>query len=273
MAEAKPVALVTGGTDGIGREVVRGLVERGARVVVVGRSASKAAALKAEHPDVTVWRYDLSLMRNVDALVARVRDELPPLDLLVHSAGVMLRERTLTAEGLETVFAVQYLARYRLTHRLAGRLEGGVVVNISAGGAINMALDFDNLNGEKSYSGVNALQHESVANDMLMLDMAQLYPKVAAYCYGPWVVRTGLMRDMPLGLRLVAGTLGRLMSISAAQAADDVLALWTARPQSGLYGRRGKYNPAMGFRAYTANRERLRTHSDMLIRAALDAPA
>lgn len=271
------IALVTGGTDGIGREVVFRLVSRGTQVVLVGRNTDKAQQLihelMATHPqaNITFWAYDLSLIQQVDALIARVQNELPPLNILIHSAGVMLRNRTLTDEGLETVFAVQYVARYRLTYALAPHMaDKGVIVNISAGGAINMDLDFDNLNGEKHYSGVNALQHESVANDMLTLDAVTQFPNLDIYCYGPWVVRTTLLRDMPLGLRLVSATFGRLMSISAGQAADDVLLLVNDRPTGGLYGRRGKQNQPKGFRIQSENRDRLRQITDTLIAKAVN---
>ncbi len=275
-------AVVTGGTDGIGRATAERLALRGYHVVIVARNAEKGERAagelnaKAASNAVTFWQADLSLMREAERLAARLRAELPRLDVLIYCAGVMLRRRTLTAEGIETVFAVQYLSRYLLTGRVIDLLErdSGKLVNVSAGGSIPMPLDFDNLNGEKFYHGVIALMHESVANDMLILDVNERYPHVCAYCYGPGYVRTTLMRDMPAWLRFFSATGGRLISITPERAADQIMTLITMPHPNGLHGRliefarKVHHNKPRGFRADARNRQRLREVSDRLIAGA-----
>lgn len=283
MNSTTELAVVTGGTDGIGREVALRLLQRGFRVIIVGRNPDKGQAatawLQAQHPDanVTYWQYDLALMQQVRQLAERLKEAHVPLDVLVHCAGVMLRQRTLTEEGLETVFAVQYLARYLLTHAVIDLLlqsEAGRVVNVSAGGSINMALDFANLNGEKHYNGVTALKHESIANDMLMIDLQERTPQLRSYGYGPGYVLTDLLRDMPQMLRFFARTFGQLMAVTPQQAADEIIALLMDEAASGLYGRlytrRLKHHLPSGFRADAANRQRLREISEQWVTGFLN---
>ncbi len=278
MSTSIRLAVITGGTDGIGREVAQRLVTHGFRVLLVGRDPRKGqaavAAIQAQHPqaDVIFWPYDLSLMQQGQQLAQRLHSEVEQVDVLVHCAGVMLRQRTLTTEGLETVFAVQYVARYLLTYALTDLLlksGQGRVVNVSAGGTINMSLDFANLNGEKRYDGVTALKHESIANDMLMIDLQERFPQLHSYGYGPGYVLTDLLRDMPAVLRFFARTFGKVIAVTPQQAADEIVALLMGDAASGLYGRlygrRLSSRAPSGFRADAANRRRLREMSDQWI--------
>lgn len=274
------VALVTGGTDGIGKQTALRLAQRGVHLILVGRNASKgdafAAELRTVVPSCTVQfiQADLALMQDVQRLADNVRAQHDRLDMLVHCAGVMLRKRILTAEGLETVFAVQYLARMLLTNVLLDRLTAAVdprVVDVSAGGMFNFPLNFDNLQGEQRYSGVSALLQESIANDMLVLELAARHADVRFFNYGPYYVRTTLLRDMSPLLRIFAATGGRLISITPQRAADDILTLLTGDYASGLYGRKAKRSRVSRYKANPANRERLWHVSETLIAGALRA--
>lgn len=278
-ALAGKIALVTGGTDGIGREVVWQLAREGIKALfIVGRSATKATILQQQLAmqfpalQVTFWAADLSLLQEVQRIANILRGQ--PLDLVIHSAGVMLRRRTLTAQGLETVFAVQYLARFLLIRELLPTLAANArIVNISAGGETKKPLDFDNLQGEKFYSGVWALQHESIANDLQMLEWQTRYPQFGFYCYGPGFVRTTLLRDMPWLLRTFSSTFGQFIAISPEQAAAEVVHLLTGNRSGGLYKRGLKPNPPTAFAANPLNRQRLWAISEALIAPALQTTA
>ena len=229
--------LLTGGTDGIGRAVLLKLLDQGAEVVVVGRSKEKWNATHRLIPTAVVSKvdfccYDLSLMQNVRGLVEDILGRNRQVSILIHCAGVMLRKKTMTAEGLEVVFAVQYLARFYLNKLLISHLEAtkGKVIVVSAGGTISrMNFDFNNLQGDKFYNGVHALKHESVANDIQVLEAAKRHPQVDWYNYGPGVVRTGLLRDMGSALRAVAHVVGYCISVSSENAANETF---------GCHGRR-----------------------------------
>lgn len=267
-------AIITGGTDGIGKQIAIRLTSRGASVILVGRDMSKGMAtikdIQALTPAALVRfeQADLSLMNTVQQLGDRLSEEHPKLDMLIHCAGMTLRQRTLTPEGLETVFAVQYLARMKFTECLLIPLKAAhqaQVINISAGGTVNVKFDFDNLQGEKFYNGAHALQHESIANDMLVLEWAKRHPSLRFYNYGPGVVRTNLLRDMPTWFQWVAKIAGVVLSISPEEAADDVMTLLASSPESGLYTRKAKPVQPNAFRADSGHRQRLWDISERLI--------
>src|SRR5437870_4424906 len=110
-------ALVTGGTDGIGKEVARGLAVAGVRVFIVGRDPEKGRRAAEElrgagaNADVQFLRADLSLMGEANRLAEEVARRAGALHYLVHSAGMVRGRRVLTEEGLESNFAVNYLSR------------------------------------------------------------------------------------------------------------------------------------------------------------------
>ena len=83
MSRSVKNALVTGGTDGIGKEVVRGLVRAGHAVILVGLDADKGLRVERElrettgNPQVRFLRADLSLVREAERLAGRVAVEFP----------------------------------------------------------------------------------------------------------------------------------------------------------------------------------------------------
>lgn len=239
------MAVVTGGTNGIGRAVVlRLLQQRRMHVLLVGRSVDKGQAalheLRLAVPGAVVEFVpaDLSLMQEVERLASFLLERYPRLDVLVHSAGVMLPGRTLTAEGLETVFAVQYLARFWLTQTLIPCFTDQTrIVSISAGGTLPIRLDFENLNGEKFYHGIYALMHESVANDLFALRFNRCYPEICYLSYGPFYVKSSLFAQMPWWFQALINTFGRVVATTPDHAADDVARLLTGEYASGFYSR------------------------------------
>ena len=152
------VALVTGGTDGIGKAIARILAEQGICVVVVGSNAGKGANAVRElrhlsgNDRVEFLQADLSLIRNVDALAAQVSMRWPRLHYLVLCAGIMRGRHTLTREGIETNFAVNYLSRFTLAQALiSGLAAGGLAghaarILVISGAAQNGRIRYDDVN-------------------------------------------------------------------------------------------------------------------------------
>ncbi len=270
------VALITGGTDGIGKECALKLAQAGADLILVGRSDEKGARAKSEisaavpNSRVTFWQYDLSLMRSVHALAEAIQKKYPQLDMLVHSAGVMRPRLMFSSEGVEMVFAVQYLARYSLTHALLPQLNAqSRIVNVSAAGTMPIRLDFDNLNGQKFYHGVYALMHESIANDLFALRFIRQHPTIRFYGYGPFYVRTGLFTDMPWWFKLSTATFGRLVATTPQVAAQDVANLLMGDRPNGLYSRHLKLIRPTRYRSDSVVQERLAEVSERMVANAL----
>jgi uncharacterized oxidoreductase len=133
--------LVTGGSRGIGRELVRVLVERSARVAVCSRSEQGAASLKSFGERVRHFACDLSCPDEVISLAARVRREFGAPSVLINNAGVQFNhdwadtsteDRTRWAQA---EVSVNLLAPALLTSVFLDDLRrcgSGVVVNVTS---------------------------------------------------------------------------------------------------------------------------------------------
>ena len=124
----RTVVLLTGGTSGIGRAAARQLAARGVAVLITGRRRAKGEAALDEiqhaHPDGegAFYRVDFADQDAVRRLARDVQADYDRLDVLVNNAGTGQAERTLTEDGLELTFAVNYVAPFLLTNLLVPRL-------------------------------------------------------------------------------------------------------------------------------------------------------
>ena len=238
--------LITGGTDGMGKATAHQLAKMGAQLLLIGRNSDKGEAVVAEiirasgNKTINFLQADLSLTGEVQRIARQTRQIFDQLDVLVHAAGGTFPvKRTLTNEGVETSFAVQYLARFALTNELLELLDASPVpqvLSIAGGGSASTPVNFDNLQGEKRYDAFAAIATASATNDLLTLEQITRYPNITFYNYGPGMVRTAtIMKNLPM--RLIFSTVGRPFTRSAEQAADDIVTLLAGDYPAGFYGR------------------------------------
>lgn len=264
--------LITGGTDGIGKATALQLAQRGHHLTIVGRNKAKGQQAAQEitqktGASVEFVSVDMSLMRDVQQFAEAYRASHPSLDILVHSAGVMMSERVVTDEGFEMTFATQYLSRYWLTELLMPALDKsdkGQVFFVSSGRTGDGNLNYDNLNGEQKYSAFSALQTSSSALSLYTLSLMNEYPLHQVYNYGPGLVRSSLGRNMPANMNAFINTVGRLFSISVEQAAKEITTLLTETHESGFY-QRGLKQASASSQSYLTQQNRLLQTSNKLI--------
>lgn len=134
------VALVTGGSAGLGRIMAERLAAGGARVVIVARTdaqlAATADALRAAGGQVEPMAADITRGGDVDRLFERVRREYGRLDLLVNCAGRSARGAVLdtTPEDFQALWEVNFLAAVRCARAAVPLLleSRGHLVNIGS---------------------------------------------------------------------------------------------------------------------------------------------
>ncbi len=267
--------LITGGTDGIGKATAHQLAKMGARLLLVSRNRDKGEAAVSEiirisgSETVTFLQADLSLVREVRQAAAHIRQRFERLDVLVHSAGgTFPGRRTLTDEGFELAFAIQYLARFVLTNELLDLLRAAPapqVLSIAGGAYGSKQVDFDNLHGEKSYGKFKAIGKTAAMNYLLTLGQLARYQDITFYNYGPGLVRTATSTENVAIMRLLMNTVGRLFSRSPEQAANDIVALLTGEYPSGFYGVSLKPQEPPAAKSDAALSEKLWGYSEKLV--------
>ena len=148
------ICLITGSTSGMGRVTARELATMGATVVLVGRTREKGEAPQAEirretgNENVDLLIVDLSLLQDVRRLAAEFQQKYHHLHVLINNAGAIYSSRRVTSEGLETTFAVNYLAPFLLSELLVETLKASAparIVNVSSDVHRISKIAFDNL--------------------------------------------------------------------------------------------------------------------------------
>jgi retinol dehydrogenase 14 len=167
--------VITGGSDGIGLECASQIAtaQPGCRIVLVGRSPSRTAAavgrIRAESPHC---RVDSLLCDFADqSAVRRLAEDLlhtcDRIDVLMNNAGTVFARRTLTADGIESTFAVNHLGGLLLTELLLDRIRESAparIVFTSSAGHYSGTLDLDDVGFERGYSVMRAYARSKLAN-------------------------------------------------------------------------------------------------------------
>jgi NAD(P)-dependent dehydrogenase (short-subunit alcohol dehydrogenase family) len=241
------IALVTGATNGIGRVTALELARMGARVLIVARDRVRGQATAAGIRDATgapapdVLLGDLSSQAEVRRLAREVRERTPRLDLLVNNAGAIFAEREVSADGLEMTFALNHLAYFHLTLELLPLLEQAPrsrIVNVSSVAHERGRIDFDDLQGERSYSMWKAYQQSKLANVLFTRELARRLGSrdVTANALHPGVIASGFGRN-GRGLFSWLVALGAPLLSSPEKGARTTLHVATSPDLQGVTGR------------------------------------
>lgn len=224
------IALVTGSTDGIGKETARQLAALGATVLVHGRNATRCQATQDEirqatgNSRVDYFVADLASQKQVRQLAAEISARYDRLHVLINNAGVILLNRQVTEDGLETSFAVNHLAPFLLTHLLLDLLKRSAparIITVSSTVHYDERIDFKNLQGERRYNGVVAYKVAKLGNVLFTLELAERLKGtgVTANCLHPGVVTTKLL-DTGWGWTGVSLAQGAALSVYLASSPE-----------------------------------------------------
>lgn len=240
--------LVTGGTGGIGKATAIGLAALGARVGITGRDVARAESAAAEigeasgNPAIDVFAGDMSSQAEVRRLAGEVLATYPRLDVLVNNVGGFWGTRHMTADGLEHTFAVNHLAPFLLTNLLLDRLKASAparIVTVSSGAQAMGKLDFEDLQGEREYSGQRAYNQSKLANVVFTYELARRLDGsgVTANTLHPGVVRTAFAAEDPSPMWRVLLPLIRPFLKSPEQGAATSLYLASSPEVEGVTGK------------------------------------
>jgi NAD(P)-dependent dehydrogenase (short-subunit alcohol dehydrogenase family) len=173
------VVMVTGSTDGLGREVARRAAALGAHVIVHGRNQERGNAVVAEiakggKGSAKFYAADFSSLDEVRSLAQAILRDYDRLDVLVNNAGIWLDERQVSRDGHELQFAVNYLAGFLLTRNLLPRIVASApsrIVNISS--LAQSPIDFSDVMLKRPGRASEGYGQSKAAQVLFTVDLAE----------------------------------------------------------------------------------------------------
>ena len=230
------VAVITGGSTGLGFETALALADHGAAVVLAVRDVNKgkqAASRIAAHvpgANVTVQDLDLSSLASVRAAATDLGAAHPRIDLLINNAGVMYTPRQKTADGFDLQFGVNHLGHFALTGLLLKHIlpvpDSRVVTVSSYGHRIRADIYFDDLQWDRSYDRVAAYGQAKLANLMFTYELQRRlaeHGSTVAVAAHPGNASTELTQNLPALARVASAVVKPLLAQSAAGGALPTL--------------------------------------------------
>ncbi len=215
------VAVVTGGTSGLGRATAAGLVKLGAHVVITSRNRERAIAVAEELSEES---YDASIgsavgleldtgdLDSIHRFMAEVREDVTGVDVLINNAGALTGDYRTDDRGMELTLSTHLVGPYLLTTELRDHLNAGArVLWMSSGGMYTQRLDVDALEmDESSYRGTIAYARAKRAQVEMVAHLAPEWaPEIVMHSVHPgWADTAGVDAGIP-GFGKVMGPLLR----------------------------------------------------------------
>jgi len=242
------ICLVTGGTNGIGKATAQALAQMGATVVIVGRDAQKAAQVSKEiqaatgNQNVDSLLADLSSQQDIRRLAAEFKRKYSQLHVLINNAGGTFMTRQLSVDGIEMTFALNHLAYYLLTNLLLDTIKASVparIINVSSDAHSGGKIEFDNLQGERSYSGIGPYGNSKLANILFTTELARRLAGtgVTVNALHPGLVSTGFGKNNPGLLMKIMGVIIPLIARSPEKGAETSLYLVSSPVVQNITGK------------------------------------
>jgi NAD(P)-dependent dehydrogenase (short-subunit alcohol dehydrogenase family) len=219
----RPVVVVTGATNGIGKLAALDIARGGADLAIVARNPEKAEHVRQEveatAPDahVDLFLGDLSCLSDARRIGLELNTRYERIGVLVNNAGVHAFSQRITAEGLSEMIAVNYLAPWVLTDTLRSKLMASApsrIVTVASGAAqrsagINPARDLTLTADYKRRESSQLYGRTKLMDIMFTLELGRQLAGtgVIVSCCDPGFNTTGLGRDLPF-----AGPLERILT-------------------------------------------------------------
>lgn len=175
------VCVITGATSGVGYQAAKRLAQGGARVVTVCRNRERATRIQEElkreyDAQVDVLQADFSRLLDVRKAAETILADYARIDVLINNAGVHHTQRTLTEDGIETVFCVNHLASFLLTRLLLPKIIESAparIIQVNSQGHRFGGLDLDDLNWDRRrYKGLQGYGASKVAQLLTVWELA-----------------------------------------------------------------------------------------------------
>ena len=243
-------AVITGATSGLGRATALQLAQKGAFVVIIARSSTKAKeVIKEIEKKGGKGQFiisELSSMKDTKEAAESITKVVDRLDVLINNAGAYFPKCRITSEGFESTLALNYLSPFLLTHHLIGRMEQTAyeygearIINISSimhKGPIN----WGDLNYKETPYNSSSAYYQSkhlLTSFTYYLSRKLKEMGISVNCIHPGFVKTALAQsDYPFPMNVIVPIVGFFIGESPEQAADTPVWLALSNEVKGING-------------------------------------
>jgi len=174
------VFIITGANSGLGYESAFALTEKSATVIMACRNLERAQvsrdAIKIAVPaaKLELMELDLASLKSIHSFAKTYKSKYDRLDVLLNNGGVMGRPRSVTQDGFETQFGVNYLGHFALTSLLLDVLlktSASRVVTVSSRMHSSGKMAWDDLMSEHQYDPWVAYKQSKLANLLFTFEL------------------------------------------------------------------------------------------------------
>jgi NAD(P)-dependent dehydrogenase (short-subunit alcohol dehydrogenase family) len=270
--------LITGANSGLGFAVSRRFARRGAHTILLCRNKERGEevvrTIEQETPNASVdlMICDLASMESTQSFIRDFKAKYSKLDILLNNAAVMKRKRTVTEDGFEMMFQVNYLAPFILMNAFLELLENGSshqIINIALPDE-DLRLNFDDLQFKETYHMFNSFFQTKLCLLMASLEMSRRHEsdELTVTLAVPGSFKSNLARDF-FGL----GWIKNLFVAPVDSAAENILHVVTLveeEKESGRVFEKRQEKPLTSYWKDTNVRERLWSITESLIKDGQD---
>ena len=240
--------VITGATGGIGYQTAKQLAAGGHHLILIVRNRMKGdicrKQLLQEVPKASIELVpaDLSSLDQIRSAAKQVRQATPKVDALINNAGVWHSHRTLTVDKIESVFAVNHLSYFLLTHLLYSLIansEHGRIINISSDSHFKGMMHFEDLGLQHNYHGLRSYAQSKLANVLFTyeLDRGKPHKHICVNAVQPGLVKTNIGIKHTNWLHALAWKIRRSAGVSAEEGARTPVYLASSEEASGISGK------------------------------------
>lgn len=230
-------AIITGVTNGIGKELAKIFTEMGFKLLIVSRDKERIEKLIKElqkinkNADPKYYITDISILSNVYETASKIADEHTIIDILINNAGTYLGFRQETTEKKELTLATNYLGPFLLTNQLLSLLKRGEntqILNICSFTHRNAKIHWNDLDIKKKWLGFKAYGQSKLLLTMFTLQLASRLRdfNIRVNAYDPGVVNTNLglnsIPDNKMNFELLLGKITRKLGLSPNKVANTI---------------------------------------------------